>query len=39
MLPLTGKKLKLHQDATQCCICRKKFTQKLAEDKNHQAKI
>ena len=39
MLPLTGKELKLHQDATQCYICRKNFTKKLAEDKNHQAKI
>ena len=33
MLPLTEKELK---DSTQCYICRKKFTQKLAKDKNHR---
>ena len=36
MLPLTEKELKSHQDAIQCYICRNKFTQKLAKDKNHQ---
>ena len=36
MLPVTEKELKAHQDATQCYICRKKFTQKLAKDKIHR---
>ena len=36
MLPLTEKELKSHQDATQCFICRKKFTKRLAKDKNHR---
>ena len=36
MLLLTIKGLKSHQDASKCYICRKKFTQKLAKDKNHQ---
>ena len=36
VLSLTEKELKLHEDATQCYIFRKKFTQKLAKDKNHQ---
>ena len=33
MLPLTEKS---HQDSTICYICRKKLTQKLAKDANHQ---
>ena len=36
MLPLTEKELKLHQDSTQCYICTKNFTQKLAKDKNRR---
>ena len=37
MLPLTKKKeLKSHQDLTVYYTCRKNFTQRLAEDKNHQ---
>ena len=36
MLPLTLKELKSNQDSTVCYICRKKFTQKLAKDKNHR---
>ena len=31
MLPLTKKELKLHQDATECYICGKRF---FANDKN-----
>ena len=36
MLPLTLKELKSNQDSTLCYIYRKKFTQKLAKDKNHR---
>ena len=36
MLPLTEEKLKLHQDSIVCYICRKQFTQKLANDENYQ---
>ena len=36
MLLLTEKELKLHQDATQCCICRKTFTLKVTKDKTHR---
>ena len=36
MLLLTEKELKSHQNATQCHICRKTFTQKLVKNKNHQ---
>ena len=35
MLLSTEKELRPHQDATECYICRKKFTRKLAKDKNH----
>ena len=34
MLPLTKKELKLHQDATKCYICGKRFLKKFANDKN-----
>ena len=34
MLPLTKNKLKLHQDATECYICRKNVLIKSANDKN-----
>ena len=30
------KKLKWHQDATECYICRKKLINNLSKDKNHQ---
>ena len=36
MLPLPEKELNSHQNATKCYICRKKFTHKVAKDKNHQ---
>ena len=36
MLLLTEKELKSHQDATQCYLCRKKFSQKLEKDKSHK---
>ena len=36
ILTLTEKELKLHQDLTQCFICRNKFAQKLSKDKNHR---
>ena len=36
MLTLTEIELKSHQDATQCYICRQKFTQKFAKDKSHR---
>ena len=29
MLPLTKKELKLHQDATECYICGKRFLKKI----------
>ena len=34
MLPLTKNELKLHQDATECYICRKNVLIKFANDKN-----
>ena len=34
MLPLTKNELKLHQDATECYICRKNVLIKSANDKN-----
>ena len=36
MLLLTEKELKSYQDAIQCYICRKHFSQKLEKDKCHQ---
>ena len=36
MFPLTRKELKLHQDATACYICGKKFWEKFAHDKNYR---
>ena len=33
VLPLIRKELKSHQDATLCCVCRKKLTQKRGKDK------
>ena len=36
MLPLTKNKLKLHQDASECYICRKIFIKKFAKDKTHR---
>ena len=35
MLPLTKKELKLHQDATEYYICKKRFLKKFANDKNY----
>ena len=34
MLLLTEEELKLHEDLTECYICRNKFTQKLTREKN-----
>ena len=31
MLPLTKKELKLHQDATECYVCGKRFLKKLSK--------
>ena len=36
MLPLTKKKLKLHQNATEYYICGKRFIEKFANSKNYQ---
>ena len=36
MLPFTQEKLKSHQKSMVCYTSRKKFTQKLAKDKNQQ---
>ena len=36
MLLLTKEKLKSHQDAKVCYICRKMILQKLAKNKNYQ---
>ena len=36
MLPFTKTKLKLHQDATECYICGKRFLKKFAHDKNYR---
>ena len=36
MLPLTKNELKLHQDATECYICRKRFLKKFINDTNYQ---
>ena len=36
MLPLTKNKLKLHQDATECYICRKRFLKKFVNDTNYR---
>ena len=33
---VSKKRLKSHQDSIVCYICRKKLTQKVAKDKNHQ---
>ena len=35
MLLLTKKELKLHQGATECYICGKRFTKKFAKDTNN----
>ena len=35
-LPLTKKELKLHQDATECYICGKRFLKRFANDNNYQ---
>ena len=35
MLPLTKKELKLHQDATDCYICGKRFLRKFVNDKDY----
>ena len=36
MLPLTEKELRLHQDATECYICGKRFSKKFTEDEKYQ---
>ena len=36
VLPLTDKQLKLHQDATECYICKKNIHTKTSKDKNHE---
>ena len=36
MLRLTKRELKLHQDATVCYICGKRFPKKFAKNKNYQ---
>ena len=36
MIPLTKKELKLHQDATECYICRKIFLKKLSKSSNYR---
>ena len=35
MLPSTKRKLKLHQDATECYICGKRFLKMFANDKDY----
>ena len=37
MLPLTKKELKLHQVATECYICGKRFLKRFANDKNYRS--
>ena len=36
MIPLTKRELKLHQQGTACYICGKRFSKKLAKDKNYR---
>ena len=36
ILPLTKKELKLHQDATACYICKKRFLKEFARDNNYR---
>ena len=35
---LITKKLKLHQDGTECCICKKKIHKKFAKDTNQKVR-